>query len=219
MSRMPAGGAVYEPWRLGLQMLRRPSTVYWRLKYEGKGRLSSASVLIALAILMRIAWVYGTGFGFRGRMYLQTEYVRILDEVWTYLIIWATWIFANWGVATLADGEGSLRDVAIASAYACVPLIVFTVPGIILSHVLSRQETGLYRLVSLGSMAWTICLLFLQVRTTHDFSTGKAVGIMGLTLVCMVLIWALLILLYLMTGQIGIFVQNILEELYLRGGF
>ncbi len=216
---MPEASKARESLRLGLAMLREPSAVLWRLKYEGRGRMSVAVLLIALSILMRIAWAYGTGFSFRGPMYRQTEYIRILDEVWTYLIVWVTWIFANWGVATLADGEGTLRDVAIASAYACMPLIVLTIPGIILSHVLTLQEIGLYRLVSLGSLLWTVYLVFLQVRTTHDYATGKAGWVMVLSVLGMLFLWSLAILLYLMVGQIGLFVRNVLEEIRLRGGF
>lgn len=208
-----------ESLRLGLAMLRKPSAALWRLKYEGRGKMSAAVLLIVTAVLMRIAWAYCTGFSFRGVMYRQTEYIRVLDEVWTYLIVWVTWIFANWGVATLADGEGSLRDVAIASAYACMPLIVLTIPGIILSNVLTLKEIHLYRLVSLGSLFWAVYLVFLQVRTTHDYTTGKAVWVMLLSVLGMLLLWSFGILFYLMVGQIGIFVRNILEEINLRGGF
>lgn len=205
-----------EAFRLSLGMLRKPSVTLWRLKYEGKGRLTAALAIVAAAIIMRIAWVYGTGFIFRTFMYRQTEYVRILDEVWTYLIIWITWILANWGVATLLDGEGTLRDVAIASAHACMPLIVLTPLMLILSNILTLQEAGMYHLVSQGAMLWTVYLLFLQIRTTHDYSTGKAIWIMVMTAIGMLLLWVLAILLYLMVGQIWVFVHNILQEVNLR---
>lgn len=207
-----------ETIRLSLMMLSKPSQTLWQLRYEGRGKLSSAFFLMALAIIMRLIWVYGTGFIFRSGMYRETEYIRASDEILTYLIFWLTWTLANWGVSTLMDGEGTVRDIAIASSYALTPLIVLTLPMVLLSNVLTLQENSLYLVFSRGSLLWTGYLLFLQVRTTNDFDTKKALSMTALTVIAMFLLWALAILLYLLNVQIIVFVGTLYRELALRMG-
>lgn len=207
-----------ETIRLSLMMLSKPSQTLWQLRYEGRGKLSSAFFLMALAMIMRLIWVYGTGFIFRSGMYRETEYIRASDEILTYLIFWLTWTLANWGVSTLMDGEGTVRDIAIASSYALTPLIVLTLPMVLLSNVLTLQENSLYLVFSRGSLLWTGYLLFLQVRTTNDFDTKKALSMTALTVIAMFLLWALAILLYLLNVQIIVFVGTLYRELALRMG-
>jgi hypothetical protein len=62
-------------------------------------------------------------------------------------------------------------------------------------------------------VAWQF---FQQTKTLHNFETGKAVGVMLLTLVGMLVIWMLLGLVYALTGEIVRFVQQVVLEIYVR---
>jgi uncharacterized membrane protein len=55
-----------------------------------------------------------------------------------------------------------------------------------------------------------------QIKIVHNFETGKAIGVMLLTLVGMLVIWMLVGLIYALTGEIVRFLQQIVLEIYVR---
>ena len=85
-----------------------------------------------------------------------------------------------------------------------------------MTNVISLDEKVLYQVgeyIIWGLMVW---LFFQQFRTVQNFDTGKAIGVMVLTLVGMLLIWLLIGLVFALTGEIVRFVQQLALEIYVR---
>ena len=75
------------------------------------------------------------------------------------------------------DGEGTIKDIFISSAYALTPIIVVYIPLTALSHVLVQEEAAFYQLFQVLGAGWALVWLFLATMIVHDYSFGKTAGV------------------------------------------
>jgi hypothetical protein len=119
-------------------------------------------------------------------------------------------------VGEIFYGEGSLRRIAIASAWALWPLILLAVPLNLATNLITRDEKVLWDIGQVAMWATLAWQFFQVVKTEHKFETRQAVVVMALILLGMLIIWVLLGLVYALTGEIVQFVRQIALELYVR---
>ena len=86
------------------------------------------------------------------------------------LILWVT---ANWCLTTLFDGEGTFKDIYVASCYALTPLPIVMLPTIWLSNIVTVDEMGILSLVNSIAFVWMAMLIFFGSMITHDYSLPK----------------------------------------------
>ena len=178
--------------------------------------LRAVPVLLLLAVIVRMVGLAALSFHFREWQGQRPEETRMLFEAGKILIPWITWCVSAVAVAEVFYGEGTFRQIVISSAWALWPYIVLILPVSIMTNVITLNERALYNVgmgIVWGLMAWQF---FQQTKTLHSFETGKAVGVMLLTLVGMLVIWMLLGLVYALTGEIVRFVQQVVLEIYVR---
>ena len=85
--------------------------------------------------------------------------------------------------------------------------------NILLSQVLTLQESGLYNGVVFIMNAWTIVLLFAALMQMNNYSFGKTILVALLSVIGIVLVWIVLILAFAFVFQIVMFVRELLQEL------
>lgn len=160
------------------------------LKHEKRGSLKAANILVVLFIL-----VYALRVQFSGYIFTETlpSEVNTLYEIVKIVIPLALWVVANWCFTSLMDGEGTMKDIYVATAYALRPYIITGIPMWILSHCLSADEAFIYTTFQSIIMAWMLGLMFLGMLVTHDYSLSKAIIVTILTLIgmCLMLFLAL----------------------------
>ena len=54
--------------------------------------------------------------------------------------IFLLYVVCNWAMCTLFDGEGSMKNIFIVTAYSLIPYICGRLIGTLLSHILIRDE-------------------------------------------------------------------------------
>ena len=114
--------------------------------------------------------------------------------------------------STLFDGEGSFKDIFVATGYALAPLPVFVIISTALTNVMTAQEGSMVSLlVSLGYI-WAAILLFFGTMITHDYTMGKNfITILG-TIVAMAIIIFVIILFSSLVAKIASFLIAIISE-------
>jgi hypothetical protein len=117
------------------------------------------------------------------------------------VLIFLLWCVSNWCITTLVDGEGSLQDIIITTAYALTPLILINIPLILLSNVMVLDEAAFYTLFDTISMVWFGFLLLIGILTVHQFSMGKTIVTIGIALLGMVVIVFIVVLLFALIQQ------------------
>jgi len=124
----------------------------------------------------------------------------------------ALFIIANMAVCTLSDGEGSLSDVYVSTAYAMLPIILLTPPIIIFSNLLSQGESMYYALMNIVMYGWTGILLFTGNMSAHQFGFKKTVFTTFLTVVGILIILFMMFLAFVLVSELYEFVRTLYNE-------
>ena len=189
-----------------------PFDAFWDLKHEKRGSVRAGLTFLAITILAFYYQVIGRGYIFNPTDSYSSFFIQIISVAVPVML----WVVANWCLTTLFDGEGSFRDVFVATTYSLAPLPIFLILSTLLSNILTLNEGTLVTLlVSLGYI-WVGFLLFFGMLVTHNFSLGKNIVMTLATIVSMCVIMFMAILFSSLVGKMVIFVYNIAQELSFR---
>lgn len=183
------------------------------LRWKKAGSMRIAIVIVCLLFFQQIA--YSKLYGFQ----YYSDYDKIFNIVpyiFRSFILFGTWVVANWAMCTLFDGEGTMKNIFINSAYALVPYISAYLIGTVMSHFLIQDEYVFIQAIEIIGLCWSFVLLISGIKAVHQFSFEKTIALMLLTVVAMVAILFLLVLLLTLFQQILIFVLSIYTELSYR---
>ena len=193
-------------------LILHPFDGFWDLKHEKRGSVRAGTTFMVISV----AAVYYQSVGSGYIMNPQGNYMSIWAAILTVLIPLALWIIANWCITTLFDGEGSLKDIYIASTYSLLPMVLTMIPATIASNVVLASETKIITLITTLGFIWLGLLLFFGMMITHDYTIGKNVITAIATLVGMVCIMFLVILFSTLLGKIVGFGSSIFTEIKYR---
>ena len=146
---------------------------------------------------------------FNPRGNYSTVFIQVIGIVLPVLL----WVVSNWCLTTLFDGEGSLRDIYIATCYSLAPLPLFIVLSTILTNVFTASEAGMVSLLVGIGYVWVGILLFFGMVVTHDYSTGKNVITTLGTIVAMAVIIFIAVLFSSLVVKMVTFIIAIFTEI------
>ena len=196
----------------GFHLIFHPFDGFWDLKHEKRGSVRASLVYIAVTVVAYYYQVIGAG-------YLSNPeglYSSIMSQALSVLVPLALFVLANWCLTTLFEGEGSLKDIFIASSYSLLPLPLLLVPATIYANVASIEELDIVNMLYTIALVWVFLLLFCGTMITHDYSMGKNfITVLG-TLVGMVFIMFIAILFTTLVGKMISLVTDIVSEIQFR---
>ena len=109
-----------------------------------------------------------------------------------------------------------MKQIFIYSAYALTPYLLCQVIAILLSNVLTSDEGVFIEWLVLLGVIWSVALLLCGMMTLHNYSGGKTVLSMLITVVGMVIIVFLLVLAVTLVQQMISFGVTVYRELNFR---
>ena len=193
-------------------LMFHPFDGFWDLKHEKRGSLRGALFYIGLAVLVFTYQSIGRSYMYNPRGTYSNIGVQLLAVCIPVLL----WVVANWCLTTLFDGEGSVKDIFIATGYALSPLPLLIIPSTLLTHILSSSESGIITLLNTFAWVWVGLLIFFGVMITHDYSILKNVGTCIGTIIGMAFIMFLCILFATLVSDMVGLVSNIITEITYR---
>ena len=177
------------------------------------GRITESGVNIAwLRLLAVISRQLFTSFHFVG----GEPGLRIFEALATIALPLLLFCVSNWCFSTLTDGKGRFSDIYVTCCVSLLPLILTLPLAAILSNMLTLDETGIYQFITTIGMIWFAFSLFCGILVTHDYSFGKTVLTLVLTVLGMVIILFLTILFLNLISQIIGFIRNLGVEISAR---
>lgn len=161
--------------------------------YEGFYRMKEARVsswiilLLLLAVVaMKLIATYYTGFLFHP---VNLARLNIYRELGIFVAPWVSWVIANYLVCSIKDGEGRFREVIQGSTYALAPYLVFSVPILILSNILSLDEKILITSLTSVMMLWMLAMFFVMTQVIHNFEFMETLKNTLITVFTIAIIW------------------------------
>ena len=191
-------------------IIKSPIEGFDIMRHQGKGSLVLATIMYLLFFAAVVAERQWTGYLFN---FSRVESLNIFIMMALSLGLILLWIISNMAVCTLSDGEGSLSDVYVATAYATLPFVLLSAPIIILTNVMTFGESTYYTLMLIVQYGWTGILLFTGNMSAHQFSFKKAVFTTFATLVGILIILFLLFLTFALVTQLAEFVRTLYNEI------
>jgi hypothetical protein len=194
-------------------ILFHPFDGFWDLKYENRGRVSVAMVILLLLVVATSLMKQFSGFLVN---YYDPRYLNTLDDLMFTVLPFILFCVANWSVTTLMEGEGKFREIVIATAYALLPMILINIPLTFISRFLTNEETAFYWMLNSFGALWFLWLLFVGNMTIHQYTVTKAVVTLLLTVAAMGIIVFLGALALVICMDMYWFVYDIYRELIFR---
>lgn len=182
-------------------LIFHPFDGFWDLKHENRGSVRGALTFIGLTIVSFC-------FKFAG--------INVFFEIIGVMLPIMLFVTANWCLTTLFEGEGSFKDIFVATGYAVAPLPFMTILSTALANVLTAEESGILTMINNIAYVWVGILLFFGVMITHDYQLGKNILTIIGTIVGMIVIVFLVALFATLIGKIISFISNIITELSFR---
>lgn len=193
-------------------VLFHPFDGFWDLKHEKRGSPRGAYIILVATVLAMLYNTIGSGYILGGDSVEANVYMTLISVVVPLLL----WVISNWCLTTLFDGEGSFKDVFVASCYALTPIPLVVVPATLLSNVLVSDESQIITLIITIAVIWMVILMFFGMMTTHGYSIGKAILTALGTIVGMAFIMLIAMLFSTLTAYVVKFVYDIVDEIQYR---
>ncbi len=186
-----------------------PFDGFWDLKHEQRGSVRGGLTIMGITILAFFYQSIGRGYIFNPR----DTYSSIITQILSITVPVLLWCIGNWCLTTLFEGEGSFKDIFIATTYSLAPLPLLVIVSTILTNVLTAQEGSMINLLVTFGYIWVAILLFFGTLVTHDFSLSKNVLIVIFTIVAMAVIMFVAILFSSLLVKMVTFVISIFTEI------
>ncbi len=199
----------WEELLYSFHLVFHPFDAFWDLKHEQRGSVRAASTILGITILAFFYNSMGKGYLFNPEDEYSTIFMSIISIALPVLL----WAISNWCLTTLFDGEGSFKDIYIATCYSLAPLPLFVIVSTILTNVMTTTEGSVVNLLITFGFIWAAILLFFGTLVTHDYSIGKnIITILG-TIVAMLVIMFVVILFGSLVMKMVTFVVSLVKEI------
>ncbi|MBO4870175.1 MAG: YIP1 family protein [Clostridia bacterium] len=209
----PGGRRSYgEEVIFAFHLMMHPFDGFWDLKHEKRGSIRGALTWLAIAIAAFTYNGIGTAYLFNPSRGYQSVFGQIISIV----VPVGLWVVSNWCLTTLFEGEGSLKDIFIATCYSLVPIPLCIIPATLFSHILSLSEGKVISLITGVMWVWVGMLVFFGSQVTHDYSFIKNIFTTIGTIVGMAFIMFVALLFTNLIQKIVGFVANIVTEISYR---
>lgn len=196
----------------GFHLIFHPFDGFYDLKHEHRGSVRASILFVGLAVVAMFYSSIGRGYV----MNPTGEMTTIWSTAISVLIPLLLFVVANWCLTTLFEGEGSFKDIFIATSYSLLPLILLQIPATIASNWVTLTEAAIVSMVGVIAYIWVGFLLFFGTMVTHDYSLGKnLITIVGTIIAMAFIVFLVLLFSMLLTKLVGL-VTNIITEIQYR---
>jgi hypothetical protein len=104
----------------------------------------------------------------------------------------------------------------MATCYAMTPIILTFIPATLLSNIMAQGEAAVYHLIISLAVTFFLLLAYVGMVTVHNYTAGKAILTIFLTIVALLIITFVFALLFTLYQQLYTFVYSLYIELAFR---
>ena len=174
-----------EKWRHLFYTVSHPADGYYWIRHQDKGSVPIALLLVIL---------YGIAFSMNRISAsfivndIEPRSVNLVAELAGVLALYLVLCVGNWSVTCLMEGEGRFRDIITTVGYAMLPMFVTTVLATVVSQFIAENEEAFYTIIMGIGTAYSVIMLVLGIMQIHNYTMGKTLVTLFLTLMAMLII-------------------------------
>lgn len=195
------------------RVLFHPFDGFYDVKFLGKRSFTLATILMFLCGITGIMSYQYTGFILNyNPLFAMNSITIFITTLFPFLLF----MISNWSITTLFDGNGSIGDIYIVISYALIPKVIFDILGILLSNVVTQEESALLTAFTAIGTVWFAFLLFCGLSVTHEYTALTNIVTLAASFVSAILIVFLSMLYFTLVGKVIGFVYAVFLELTKR---
>lgn len=184
-----------------------------QVRYYDKGSTKLASLMLVLYFITTVCMEIYSGF-----MYVmldKSSYSAMFSLIRTFGIV-LLWTVVNWGLTTLFQGKGNMKQVYIVTCYALIPQIIYNVLITLLTNVLTPEEALVIEAIYVVCMALTAIMLCVGTMTVHEFGFFKFIVMTVVIIFGMLICVFVIMMVFVLIQQLFTFIGTIYKEISYR---
>ena len=190
---------VKEYFNLMTGIVFHPAATFRQIK-RYRDNLSWWFVVIVF-VLFLVAFIFNctmVHFPFRTADVRGTYFIISVAQVVVPLV---TWSFAAYLMSSIMDGEMKLKEFMVSTDYALIPSTVLLIPLTGLSYLLGAGQGFFYYGSITVLLTWTVLLLIGAFKVLNNYEAWPFIKGLVSAIVCMIVIWSIIFLLYAIINQ------------------
>lgn len=200
-------------WKWPFYVSRHPFEGFEDLRWKQAYKMRYANIIVLLWFIVKV--LHSTESAFLHRTFVSRVY-NVVPDFSVTILMFLTWVVANWSLCTLFNGEGTMKRIYVTSAYALVPYIASQYVGFIVGFGLARTEAGFLGFIYMFGVIWSVVCMISGMRAVHQYTIPRTILAMLFTVFGMMIIVFLLVLLAMLFQQVYVFGYSIFTELMYR---
>ncbi len=191
------------------QVLRKPLDSFYLIKSGKRGNLRGATIVLAIMFISYMFYISGKGFLFQ----TPTEYLNLSVIVIGFFAIFSLFVYCNYLVTSISDGESGLGKIYIGVVYSLTPMFISFFIVTILSHFLTYNEMFFISFFTTAGIVWTLSLIFFCIKDIQNYEVSTTIKSILLTLLLMSIAAVVVIFLNTMLENVVNFFTTIFREM------
>ncbi len=181
-------------------------------------RQHCGSVWTATALYVVLVVIYMWDYLFRGFIFNSTVGRDVSVPVILAVLIIPVGLFVvgSYMIGTIREGEGSFRNVYVSTAYALLPYIAGGAPVLLLTYVLSENESFVFVFLHSALLVWCAVNIFLATMEVHNYGIRETVVNLLITLFFIIMAVVAFVILYLIWLSVWDYLHEVIEEVRFR---
>lgn len=202
-----------DKWKYAFYTVSHPMDAYYEIRHRDRGSVPVAIVLVILFSLSFSINRISASFIVND---INPLVVDALTELFSVLLLYLLFCVGNWSITCLMEGEGRLKDIAIAAGYAMPPMIVCFNIATIFSQFITEDEGAFYWVIMALGIAYSLLMALMGIMVMHNYTLGKTLLTIFLTFIAMFIIIFIVLLFMDLINQVYGFFYSIYQELIFR---
>lgn len=202
-----------EKWQYVFYTISHPMDGFYWIRHAEKG---SVPIAILLVIVFSISFSINRLLASFVVNDIDPRTIDSFNELIGILIFFLLICVSNWSITCLMNGEGRMKDIAIAIGYSTLPTSTVLLAGTVISQVVADDEQAFYTILLVIGIAYGLILMLIGIMQVHNYTLGKTLITLFLTFVAMLIIIFVVLLLTNMLGMVWVFFRSIYTEIIFR---
>lgn len=166
-------------------------------------------IIMVTAYVVRIAYIFVVHYPLAS---IDVTDANLVFEAVKLFLIPLTWVPAAFAATSISEGESKFSEIFFTAILALIPFIVINIPLMFLSNIMSKTQQSWYGIFSAASYIWMFLLLFASMKILNNYSFGKTIRMIIITIFMILVIWLVAGLFYVLFARLVQFIFEVMKE-------